>query len=569
MTRHRLSRGLCVVAALVMVGGCSSGEQATPSSGPAGSASSPAETTGSSSTTASSAPSSTSTSSDKFDRDAPTTSTIPEEVEALRSAITVMTQGRLVLLGSDGACAQAALADLPAAGRRLVDALIDDPFADRTADPEAAEDVFVAFLGCIEPEALRLSVVLSVLRMNETGCIVDAWQGLLSAESVASSMAYGDLLDDLPAEVVDAMASAAATCGPDRQWWIDDVIYQDELRLERPERELECIAARYVDVMGVEEVIRRRLLNAPLLAVPLEDEARLDLAGHCNVTESGRLDLFVAGVGACAADARAGTAVIAVTACDRPHDAEVFAVHDIAAEHPTWPGIRAIVDTAESRCTADPGAIAGDPGNHRFLWIYPMRRTWEQGDRTVLCLVVHEGDGVWDAPSGLVPAATVPATTTVPPTTVPPPTVPPPTAPTGTTLPPGAREMFDLDEVDRVGMCVYRTPALPGQADLDRRFFEVDSAAPHQAEMYHRFTIDGAPGSLYPGDATIQAQADPVCSLTFAAYVGLPYEESRLRFVYFYPSVQTWKNGDRSVICFLVGTEVDEIFNRTMAGSRE
>jgi hypothetical protein len=165
----------------------------------------------------------------------------------------------------------------------------------------------------------------------------------------------------------------------------------------------------------------------------------------------------------------------------------------------------------------------------------------------------------WTGASGLVPTV---ATTTSP-------TPPTTTTPTGTTLPPGAREMFSLDEIDRVGMCVYRAPALPGQDDLDRRFFEVDCGQPHQAEMYHRFTIEAAPGAPYPGDRAVQAQATPVCELTFAAYVGVPYESSRLDYVYFYPSEATWNTGDRAVVCFLVGTQVDEEFTRSMAGSRE
>ena len=283
----------------------------------------------------------------------------------------------------------------PVSGRRAVEALIDDPIAGRTADPAAVEQVVSAYLGCMEPDTLRRAVVLSVLQMNEMECVVDAWQGLLTADLVASSLAYGSVLDDLPADVVEDMASAAADCGPDRQWWIDDVILSDELQLELSDRDAECVAARYLDVMGVKEVIRRRLLNAPLLALPPEDEARLDMSGQCTVTERGTLKLLIADVGACVADVRAGTDVAAVTACDQTHDAEVFAVHDITADHPTWPGVRAIMDTAQSRCTDDPDAIAGDPGNHRFVWIYPLRRTWEQGDRTVLCLLVHKSDGVW------------------------------------------------------------------------------------------------------------------------------------------------------------------------------
>jgi hypothetical protein len=129
--------------------------------------------------------------------------------------------------------------------------------------------------------------------------------------------------------------------------------------------------------------------------------------------------------------------------------------------------------------------------------------------------------------------------------------------------------MFTLDEVDRAGMCVYRAPALPGQNDLERRFFEVDCSVPHQVEMYHRFDVGGAAGAPYPGEAVIEPQASAGCTATFNGYVGLPYEQSRLRFTYFYPSPESWQQGDRSVICLLLGTQVDEMFTRSMAGSRE
>ena len=203
--------------------------------------------------------------------------TVREQVEELASAVSVLTLGRLVLFPPEAACVERVFADLPVSGRLTL------PRLRRSSRP---------ILGCMDPESLRLAVVLSVLKMNERECVVDAWQGLLTAEPVASSLAYGDLLDDLPADVVEDMASAAAVCGPDRQWWIEDVIFHDELQLELSDQERECVAARYLDVMGVEEVIRRRLLNAPLLAVPPEDEARLDMSGQCTVTKSGTLKLL-------------------------------------------------------------------------------------------------------------------------------------------------------------------------------------------------------------------------------------------------------------------------------------
>ena len=572
------AKRVLVLVAVLAVAACSSDGKGASSSGtitepsvsppadvttPSPSASAPG--TDAVSTSASPSPTSSDTSASRPD------STEADEVEALAGAIAVLTGGRMTLVPPEADCVEQAFADLPVRGRRAVEALIDDPIAGRSADRAAAQQVFAAYLGCLEPEALRFAVVLSFLKVLEHDCVADAWEGLLTADLVASSLTYGNGLDDLPADVVAGMAKAVAACRPDRQWWIEDVIFHDEIELDLTEPELECVAARYVDVMGIEEVVRRRLLNAPLLALPADQEARLDLPGHCNVTERGVLELFIADVGACAANVRDGTSVAVVTSCDRPHDGEVFAVHDLSSEHPSWPGVRAIVETANARCRADREAIIGDIGTHDSLTVHPLRRTWEQGDRAVLCVLVHGGDGVWNAPSGLVPAAATPATTTPPPpTTVPATTAPPTTAvPTGTTLPPGAREMFSLDEINRVGMCIYRPPALLGQADLDRRFFEVDCSLPHQAEMFHRFDLQGQPGAPYPGESATIAQADPVCKLTFAAYVGVPWESSRLDYAYFYPSVETWNQGDRSVVCFLVGSRMDEEFNRSMAGSRE
>lgn len=487
--------------------------------------------------------------------------TVPEEFQDLGAAISVMSQGRLVLFPPDAGCLERTFAALPLRVRRALDALVADPIEREGADQPALEEGLLAYLQCMGPGALSGSVALSVVKLLDFECVAEAWSGLLPADLVASSLVYGVGLDDLPADVVDELARTAAECQPNREWWIDDVLAQDEIGLDVPEPQVKCIAVRYVNVMGINEVIRRRLLNAPLLALPPEHEARLDLPATCGVTARGLLELLVADAGACVANFRTGRA--AVIDCDQAHDAEVVATHDLAAAHPSWPGIRQVVETAGSLCHAGPQVVA-DPGDHDFIVVHPRRRSWEQGDRSALCLVVHDGDGEWIGPSGLVPAA--PGST---PTTVATTTTRPEVVPTGTTLPPGARELLSLAEVNRVGMCIYRAPALPGQDDLSRRFFEVDCGQPHQAQMYHRFVLAGAPGSPYPGDDAILTEGDAVCTLTFAAYVGIPYEASRLRFTYFYPSVDTWKQGDRSVICFLVGTQVDELLSRSMAGAAE
>ncbi len=414
----------------------------------------------------------------------------------------------------------------------------------------------------MDPGALRLSVVLSPLRMNEHDCIADAWDGLLTADLVASSLAYGDALDDLPPGVVEEMAAAAAECGPGRQWWIDDIIYQEAIPLDLTSQELECAAARYVDVMGVEEVIRRRLLGAPLLAVPPEDEARLDLLGQCNVAERGTLDLLVASPGECLEyrpGPTAGPETTTVTGCDEPHNAEVLAVHDLSADHPAWPGIREIAESANSRCRADVDRTIDDPSRYDYAWIYPLRRTWEQGDRAVLCFVVHRTGGQWTAPSGAVPATTVAPTTAVP-TTAP---APPSTLPSHL----GA-EVLDFNAL-AVGTCLYQEPARSGLAEEDRRVWITDCGQPHHGELFHVVVLEGAPGSPFPGEAVVSAQGDSGCVAAFAPYVGVSFDSSRLNFIYLYPLAEQWTQGDRWVQCILYGGTPDELLTRSMAGSGE
>lgn len=83
---------------------------------------------------------------------------------------------------------------------------------------------------------------------------------------------------------------------------------------------------------------------------------------------------------------------------------------------------------------------------------------------------------------------------------------------------------------------------------------------PHSHEVYQKVTFVPADGVF---DAErITAFANEQCALAFAAYVGVPYSESRYYFLHLAPSEQSWnQQGDRDVVCllFLQGT--------TMTGS--
>ena len=100
-------------------------------------------------------------------------------------------------------------------------------------------------------------------------------------------------------------------------------------------------------------------------------------------------------------------------------------------------------------------------------------------------------------------------------------------------------------------------------------FFDVGCDQPHQVELIERFDVDGPPRAPYPSEQQVRDDANNRCTRAFATYVGTPYEASRLRYTYFYPSAASWADGDRTVICLLIGEQVDELFDRAMAGSAE
>ena len=155
------------------------------------------------------------------------------------------------------------------------------------------------------------------------------------------------------------------------------------------------------------------------------------------------------------------------------------------------------------------------------------------------------------------PPATKPIATT-------PPTLPgPPTDPTlGAAIP---------------ELSAYRTsPPAPNtvvwqQFDLpdDRRTFVTDGSTPHQGELFHHGSVAGDPAAPYPGDAAVDADASKQCDDGFAPFVGIDFESSRFGYLYFYPSAETWADGDRGVECVLYGGDGEELLHGSMAGTAQ
>jgi hypothetical protein len=86
-----------------------------------------------------------------------------------------------------------------------------------------------------------------------------------------------------------------------------------------------------------------------------------------------------------------GASALAPVDCAEPHDAELYEVFDLdGGTAEPYPGQEAVVAEAERRCGDLFGEYVGRPYADSALdvvFLVPTRRTWDQGDRTVLCLV--------------------------------------------------------------------------------------------------------------------------------------------------------------------------------------
>lgn len=74
----------------------------------------------------------------------------------------------------------------------------------------------------------------------------------------------------------------------------------------------------------------------------------------------------------------------------------------------------------------------------------------------------------------------------------------------------------------------------------------VPCSKPHDSEAYTSITMkDGA----FPGADAVKAQADQGCADAFPGFVGIAYNDSKLSISYYYPTSDSWANGDREILC--------------------
>jgi hypothetical protein len=103
----------------------------------------------------------------------------------------------------------------------------------------------------------------------------------------------------------------------------------------------------------------------------------------------------------------------------------------------------------------------------------------------------------------------------------------------------------------RVGIC-WNDPAGVGFGALE--VLEVDAVPcgePHDNEVYALAEYPASGDAAYPGDAAIQEAAFDLCRAAFEPFTGVPYEMSLLDIFYIFPTLETWIEGDREIVCSL------------------
>jgi hypothetical protein len=74
----------------------------------------------------------------------------------------------------------------------------------------------------------------------------------------------------------------------------------------------------------------------------------------------------------------------------------------------------------------------------------------------------------------------------------------------------------------------------------------VPCSKPHDSEAYKSITMkDGD----FPGEAAVKAQADQGCGDAFPDFVGIAFNDSKLDISYYFPTSDSWANGDREILC--------------------
>ncbi|NQX11981.1 septum formation family protein [Microbacteriaceae bacterium VKM Ac-2855] len=129
------------------------------------------------------------------------------------------------------------------------------------------------------------------------------------------------------------------------------------------------------------------------------------------ITEGGTTDVFSLSVGDClddttlssAEDAETEVTSVPTVPCTEPHDFEVFANLTVP-EADAYPEEQALWDQAETECTTAFETFVGldyQSSQYDFSYYYPTSGSWDEGDRTINCLITLQGEKTTGSLSGV------------------------------------------------------------------------------------------------------------------------------------------------------------------------
>lgn len=114
----------------------------------------------------------------------------------------------------------------------------------------------------------------------------------------------------------------------------------------------------------------------------------------------------------------------------------------------------------------------------------------------------------------------------------------------------GSNPKVTLDKV-KVGDCAIdplrKKEAAPDAAVRAVRVVPCDQA--HDSEVY---AIPELPDAEFPGPDEVIAMGEQACKDAYTGYVGVDFQDSQNDADSLYPSMETYADGDRKVICFVV-----------------
>ena len=89
-----------------------------------------------------------------------------------------------------------------------------------------------------------------------------------------------------------------------------------------------------------------------------------------------------------------------------------------------------------------------------------------------------------------------------------------------------------------------------------------------QDHDFEAFAATNLQVSASPGDAAITQKAEDFCSKEFATFIGKPFDASGLEMTYFFPTSESWKTGDKEIVC-LVGAAAGAQTKGSLKGSKK